>query len=405
MKTRIRAMVGAAGVAMAVAGCAGGESGGGGSSGNGDTVKIGASIPLSGELAGFGSFQKWGYQHAVDEVNKVGGLDVGGKKVKVKLVLLDDKTDPNTTSNNVSRLITQDRVAALLGSCTPALVNAGALVADRNRVPMVTGCDPLEAFKSVKKWKYVWDIFFDEPDLAEAPFPTLETWGAKTNKKVAILHDNGPDGQVVGGRIWPAVAKRFGYRVVLNASFPVQSTQFGALVARAKASGADVVLVDAVTPQAISIRKQMRSANLKPKVLVMEKGAEPVQFAEALGRLADGVMVGGYWDPSFPYPGASKLKAQFEEQTGKTSSQHIADSNAAANVLLDAIVGAGSLDKEKINQALGKTNKTYVVGPVKFGADHTSKLPMVMTQWQGGKAVIVGPTKEDTTGKLLFPLP
>jgi branched-chain amino acid transport system substrate-binding protein len=57
-------------------------------------IVIGASIPLSGPLAGFGGFQRWGYQHAVDEVNRAGSLKVGGDQRKVRLVLLDDKTDP-----------------------------------------------------------------------------------------------------------------------------------------------------------------------------------------------------------------------------------------------------------------------------------------------------------------------
>jgi branched-chain amino acid transport system substrate-binding protein len=374
------------------------------SSSGGDTVTIGASVPISGELAGFGSFVKWGYQHAVDEANKQGGIDVGGKKKKVKLVILDDKTDPNTVSNNTSRLITQDKVDAMLGSCTPALVNPGAIVADRNRVPLVTGCDPLGAFTSVKDWKYAWDLFFAEPDLASAPFKTLAATGMgdKTNKKVAILSDNGPDGKVVGGILWPEVAKQSGYQVVLKESFPVQATQFSALVQKAKTSGADVVLVDAVTPQAISIRKQMKSVNFTPKVLVIEKGAEPVQFAEALGNLADGVLVGGYWDSSFPFPGAAELRQQFEKETGKTYSQHIADSTAAAQVLMDAISAAGSTDKEKVNAALAKTNKTYVVGPVKFDAKHTSKLPIVELQWQGGSTKIVGPEAKGTTGKFEF---
>jgi branched-chain amino acid transport system substrate-binding protein len=210
---------------------------------------------------------------------------------------------------------------------------------------------------------------------------------------------------VVGGKIWPQVAKQFGQTVVLNSSFPTDATQFGSLVQRAKGSGADIVLVDAVTPQAISIRKQMASANYKPKVLVIEKGAEPVQFAEALGKLADGVLVGGYWDPSLPYPGAKTLAQQFEKETGKTSSQHIADSATAAAVLLDAIKAAGSTDKAKVNDAIAKTNKTYVAGPIKFGADHTAKLKLVEVQWQGGKAVVVGPTKDVQTGNFVFPLP
>ena len=94
---------------------------------------IGASVPLSGELAGFGSFVKWGYQHAVDEANAKGGIEVDGKKKKVKLIILDDKTDPNTAASNTTRLITRDKVDAMLGSCTPALVNAGAIVSDRKR--------------------------------------------------------------------------------------------------------------------------------------------------------------------------------------------------------------------------------------------------------------------------------
>jgi branched-chain amino acid transport system substrate-binding protein len=58
----------------------------------------------------------------------------------VLLVVLDDETDPNTTSANTDTLISRNRVTALLGSCTPALVNVGGVVADRNRIPMVTGC-------------------------------------------------------------------------------------------------------------------------------------------------------------------------------------------------------------------------------------------------------------------------
>src|SRR6266536_53285 len=347
------------------------------SSTSGSEVVIGASIPLSGPLAGFGSFQKWGYQHAVDEVNQAGGVPVGGSRRKVR---------------------------ALLGSCTPALVNAGGVVADRNRIPMVTGCAPLEAFKSVKQWQYVWDVFFDEPDLAEAPFKTLQAAGARTNDKVAIVHDNGPDGAVVGGQLWPQLARRYGYTVVSNQSCPVDDTQFNSLIENAKATGADVFLIDAVTPQAVTIRKQMASAGYEPKVIVAEKGAEPVQFAQALGNLGDGVIVGGYWDSSFPYPGAGQLRQAFERQTGQTYSQHIADSYAAARILLDAVSAAGSTDAAKINQAIGRTDRTYVVGPVKFDDRHTSRLPIAELQWQAGQTKVVWPA-ERATGKLLFPAP
>lgn len=369
-----------------------------------DDIVIGASIPLSGPLAGFGSFQQWGYKRAIEEANKAGGIVVGGKKLNVRLILRDDKTDPNVTASNTETLISRDHVTAMLGSCTPVLVNAGALVAERHRLPIVTGCDPLEAFKSVRKWNYAWDLFFHEPDLASAPFRMFADLKVQTNKRVAILHDNGPDGQVVGGQVWPEVAKSSGYEVVQNSSFPIDNTQFTSLIAEAKSKNADIALVDAITPQAVALRKQMAAANFTPKVLVIEKGGEPVQFAQALGKLSDGVLVGGYWDPSFPYPGAADLAKAFEKETGQTSSQHIADSYAAAQVLLDAIAAAGSTDAEKINQAIAKTDKTYVVGPVKFDENHTSKLPIAEDQWQSGNTVVVWPS-ERATGKLLFPLP
>lgn len=369
-----------------------------------DEIVIGASIPLSGPLAGFGMYQKWGYETAVKDQNKAGGILVDGKKIPVRLVIRDDKTDPNVTAGNTESLLSRDNAVALLGSCTPALVNAGALVAEHRKVPIVAGCDPLGAFRSVRKWNYAWVMFFDEGDLATAPFRMMSDYGISTNKKVVILADNGPDGVVVGGKIWPETAKAGGYSVEQNTSFPTDTQQFTSMLAQAKTTGADIVLVDAIPPQAIAMRKQMASAGFSPKVLVMEKGAEPEFFAQATGKLADGVLVGGYWDPSFPYPGAADLAKRFESETKQTQSQHIADSHAAAQVLMDAIAAAGTLDREKINAAIAKTNKSYVIGPVKFDATNTSAIPITLMQWQSGKAVVVWP-KDRANGKLLFPLP
>lgn len=369
-----------------------------------DEIVIGASIPLSGPLAGFGLYQKWGYETAVKDQNKAGGILVDGKKLPVRLVIRDDKTDPNVTAGNTESLLSRDNAVALLGSCTPALVNAGALVAERRKVPIVAGCDPLGAFRSVRKWNYAWVMFFEESDLATAPFRMMSDYGVATNKKVAILADNGPDGALVGGKIWPETAKAGGYTVVQNTSFPTDTQQFTSMVAQAKSTGADVVLVDAIPPQAIAMRKQMASAGFSPKLLVMEKGAEPEFFAQATGKLSEGVLVGGYWDPTFPYPGAPELAKRFETETKQTQSQHIADSHAAAQVLLDAIAAAGTLDREKINSAIAKTDKSYVIGPVKFDASNTSAIPITLMQWQSGKAVVVWP-KDRATGKLLFPLP
>ncbi len=376
----------------------------GGQASAADEIVIGASVPLSGPLAGFGLYEQWGYKRAVDEVNRAGGITIDGKARQVKLIIRDDKTDPNVTASNTETLISRDGAVAMLGSCTPPLVIAGALVAERHKTPIVTACAPLESFKAAHKWQYAWDIFFDEPDLGSAPFRMIADLALDTDKKIAVLHENGPDGQVVGGKVWPGLAKDNGFEVVSNSSFPVDSTQFSSAIHEGQANGADIVLTMAIPPQAVAIRKQMASAGYKPKIIIMEKGAEPDQFGQALGDLADGVMVGGYWDPSFPFPGAAGLAKDFEAETKQTSSQHIADTYAAAQVLLDAIAAAGSTDADKVTAAIAKTDKTYVVGPVKFDENHTSKLPIVEMQWQGGKQVIVWP-KAQATAPIKFPVP
>jgi branched-chain amino acid transport system substrate-binding protein len=139
-------------------------------------------------------------------------------------------------------------------------------------------------------------------------------------------------------------------------------------------------------------------------VIVMEKGAEPAQFAATLGSLADGVLVGGYWDPSLAYPGARELMAAYVAQFHQPGSQHIADSYAAGKVLLAALAAAGSVNADAINSALARTDLTTVVGRVHFDNQHFAHLPIVSVQWQKGATVIVWPASA-ATGKLLFPVP
>ncbi len=119
-----------------------------------DEIVIGASVPLSGPLAGFGSFVSWGYKHAVAEVNRAGGIKINGKNEQVKLILRDDMTNPNVTASNTETLITRDHVVAMLGSCTPALVNAGALVAERHKLPMVNRKVIVEGRASARPFKF-----------------------------------------------------------------------------------------------------------------------------------------------------------------------------------------------------------------------------------------------------------
>ena len=76
----------------------------------------------------------------------------------------------------------------------------------------------------------------------------------------------------------------------------------------------------------------------------------------------------------------------------------------ATQIILESITKANSTDPQKIADAIGSTDGTYVGGPVKFAADHTSVTPLFFTQWQNGKSVIIWP-KAVANGQLIFPLP
>src|SRR5207248_7962018 len=92
--------------------------GGGGAGG----IKIGATLPLTGSEARVGGFYKEGYEYAFAEQAKKGGLNVGGKKVPAKLVLLDDTTTQQTAVSLADRLINDEKVQFLLGTYASHLV-------------------------------------------------------------------------------------------------------------------------------------------------------------------------------------------------------------------------------------------------------------------------------------------
>lgn len=370
-----------------------------------DEVVIGASIPKSGPLAAFGAYQEWAYTTAVNDVNKAGGLQLGNAKVPVRLVIYDDETKPEQTTQNVERLILKDNVHALLSSATPPLVLAGAAVAEREKAPMVATIAPIRAFLADREgWTYVWDIFFDELDMTTQQFKTMDT--VESNKKIALFTDNEQDGEVMG-KLWEEGAPQAGYEVVYRATFPVGTTEYGDLIRKAQDAGAEIVIAQMIPPDAIALWKQMQALNFRPKAAFFEKAAENPDWGAGLGGAAEGVMIAGFWHPTLPYPGAKELAARYEAEAKAPYAQVMASSYTAAQVLLDAIIRAGSVDREAINTAIGQTKGTYVVGPVDFAAGpggHASAIPTFMLQWQPSGREIVFPA-DKATAPIIYPLP
>ena len=180
---------------------------------------IGATLSLTGSLARLGSPLEAGYEQEIADVNAAGGIAVGGTREKLKLVVLDNGSDPSTASSQASRLVRQDHAAALLGSATAQIVTPVALVAEQLRVPFLTSLMPVEAFASGDKdgWKYSWDLFYDEQQQAADAAKALAS--VRGNKKVVLFTDNEPD-SVVERPLYEAAFKADGLDLVGDYTFP-----------------------------------------------------------------------------------------------------------------------------------------------------------------------------------------
>jgi branched-chain amino acid transport system substrate-binding protein len=365
--------------------------GGTGDSGN-QTIVIGATLPLTGALAAVGVLLKAGYQAAVDDINAAGGLEVNGQKYHVNLIILDNTSDPNTASNQATTLYLQDNAVALLGPFTPPLVIPVSQVAERVKRPLISTTAPIEAWLSARPsgWQYSWDVFFDEKQQTSMSFQVANM--VKTNKRVALFTDNEEDG-VTMGKLWTEEAPQFGYTIAYRAIFPVGTTNFSSQIAAAKAANAEVLITQMTPPDAMALWKQMKALGYHPIVAESEKGSSTTTWMQALGNVGEGALIANFWSRSFTYPGSQELAARAEkagikatiEQAGYIMGYSITE------VLFDAIKRAGSTDPDAINRAIGQTDKTYPVGPIRFGSNHADPIRAIMLQWQNGDTVQVYP--------------
>jgi len=253
-----------AAAAMAVVGLltAACGSGGGGSS----AILLGTSLSLTGSLGSFGVLQQKGYQQAVADLNAAGGVDVGGTKEKVKLTILDNRSDPSLASQQTRTLALKDNATALLGGSTPPITIPEGLVADQQRVPLVVTNTPILAFQqgNGSGWKYAWDFFFDEKDQAGTSFEAFNL-DPSNDKRVALFTDTEPDGVVERG-FYKSAAAANGYSVVGDYTFPVGTTDYSVFVNDARAKAADVVLAQMIPPDGFALWKQMKGLGYAPKI-------------------------------------------------------------------------------------------------------------------------------------------
>lgn len=383
----------------------------------GSQVVIGATLPLTGAEARVGGFFKEGYDLAFEQVNKAGGLSVGGKKLPVKLVLLDDTSTQATAVSLADRLVNSDKVDFLLGTYASHLVEAQSTVAEENQIPYVNGGGG--ATKIYKRgFKYLFGLISPVELLGH----TLMQWIDEQQKagklprpsKIALIWENTAHGKDFRKGVSDFAARSGGaYQVAVDESFELNGKDFGALLGKVKAANVDLFLVDAHLPDYITMHRQYVAAGLCHKVVSYgARGAERDAF-EALGKENVAYVLSGvWWSPQLaakPGPSRDFVNAFKARYGGRQPEWFQALAYESARVLFTAIEQAGKLDREAVRAKLqGMKGVSLLPGGTlalesQFG--NQVQNPFVVQQNQkDGTAPIIFP-KDSATGVGVAPNP
>jgi branched-chain amino acid transport system substrate-binding protein len=363
---------------------------------------IGATLSLTGDLGALGAPLKAGYVQEIADVNAAGGIAIGGTSEKLKLIVLDNDSNPSTASSQARELVLQDHAVALLGSATLPIVAPTALVAEQLRVPFLTSLTPVEAFANGDKdgWKYSWDIFFDEQQQAADAARALAS--VPSNEKVVLFTDTEPDA-VVERPLYEAAFKADGLDVVGDYTFPVGTTDFSSFIADAKAAGAQLLAGQMSPADGVALWKQLKSFSFRPQAAFVADASDASSWWQSLGGIAQDTLSEGYWSPS--QASAAQLAkitpTLGRKYAGSAGYASAAIGYAVAEVLTDAITKADSTNAAKLDKAISKTDAQTTAGLIKFNLfTHTATTPYYITQWQHGKLVQVQPLSAGVTLQL-----
>jgi branched-chain amino acid transport system substrate-binding protein len=359
-------------------------------------IKIGASMSVTGTYAKPGTYQKQGYDVCIDELNAKGGL-LGRK---VELVIYDDQSQPATAVKLYEKLITEDKVDAVMGPYSSAVSEAVANVTEKYKKVMVA---PLAATTSIfkKGRKYIYMVI----PPAENDLDGLIDMAAKRGlKTVAIINEDTlfPKASSAGTA---EAAKKRGMQVVLQEAYPKGNTDFSALLVKIKAANPDVIAAGTYFDDAVAITRQMKELNVNPKMFGLTVGGDLPEFYDLLKQNAEYVYGSTQWDESLPYPGQKEFLSAYTKKFKQEPSYHAAAGYAGCLIYGEAVKRAGTLDADRVREQLLKMEIKTAFGDYKVEADGFQVAhKMVMLQWQDGKRVVVWPD-ELASGKLRYPTP
>ncbi|GJD34957.1 ABC transporter substrate-binding protein [Methylobacterium aerolatum] len=358
-----------------------------------ETVNVGVAVPLSGANAQFGVNSRNGIELVAEEINAAGGIKALGG-ARINLVIADSTSTPTNAANVAQRMITQNRVSAILGAFASSLTIAISEVTERRDVPLltmsfadqVTGRGFKNVFQVVAKASVIGAAQFDGTlAIAKAAGQTLE--------RVAIMYEDTAYGtaQAVGLR---EGAKRAGVQIVMDDAYPLGITDVTPLINKLRASNAQAVFPVSYLSDSLQIIRVMRQQGITIPAIGGAAGYVIPDFEKGLGPFAEGVLSVAPAN----YDLAPDLTERFRKRYGYFMVHEALEHAVCMDVLAKAIEKAGKADPAAIRAALagarfeGGWTRAMTGGAVQFDANGLNTLSVpVMVQWRQKELVTVWP--------------
>jgi len=374
-------------------------------------IKIGAVLPVTGKESKIGGAYKQATEFAVKEVNDAGGVDVGGKKMKIDLTLLDDTSDPAKSAQLVEQLMAQQKVDAVIGGYGSQLVQAQSVVPDRYGIPFVAGGAGARSIYGRSKW--VFGTLSPVDVLSQTQMDFLESLAAagklKKPLKIALITENTEHGKDYAQGIHDYIkAHPGGFSVAIEESFELYTPDFKPLLSRVAAAKADLFMADAHLEDFISMHRTYTQMGLTHQMVTYGARGADAAARKALGAATDYIFASGWWSDLLPYPQVKAFSAKWKAATGSEPQWYHACAYETVRILVAAIQKAGSLKPEAVRNALATVElKDSILpgGVLKFTSSGQAILPFVVTQNKpDNKVDIVWPTSSKT-GEAVAPIP
>ncbi len=386
------------------------------------TVKIGAVYPLSGNSASAGNYSKMAMEVGVDVINngnaelakimplaKGGGLPgLGG--AKIQLIFADNQGTPAAGQNQTLRLISEEKVVAVIGSYQSGITLTASAMAERYGIPFVTP-ESVAANLTERGFKWFFRVTPVAADFARAYSVFLKAQKAAGQKvgSVALVHENTEYGNSVASVIADVFAKD-GLPVTLKIAYSANSTDVQPQVLQLKEQNPDVAIFISYTSDAILYTKTMKELNWKPRIMIADDaGFNDPSFVKSMSSMVEGLVSRSAFVPGKPGSVSAIFNELYKKKTGGDELDDVSARGLEGFlVLADAINRAGSTDPAKIQAALKATDlkaDQMVTGyeGVKFDAKGQNVLASsLVTQMRGGKYVAIWP-KARATAEIILP--